>query len=171
MSEIAVSERAWERDFLWEGVPLLHCTCTLPHTESKCRAAVRIERFWRHEERQMRSWLEDYYARCCVLASQALEQSRPLPLYRVEVSYKTAYQDDHLLSLLVTIRTAGKVRRIPELWELRHGTPLNCRKLLSRSARRKRKGRACLLTEQGVTALGDDGDELLLPMKEIRRKP
>jgi hypothetical protein len=171
MGKIVISDKAWERDYLWEGLPLLHCACVLPQTKEPSRSARRMERYWRHWEKQLLVWLEEYYARCCVLACEALEQSKPLPLYRAEISYKIAYQDDHLLSLLLTIRTAGKVRRIPELWELRHGTPVNCRKLLSRSARRKRKGRVCLLTEQGVTALGEQGDELLLPIKEIKWKP
>lgn len=153
--------RHWKRDYLWEDQPVLICHCSLPQFTGESRAERRMERYWRHVEDLLCRWLEDYHARCCVLAAEALERSRPLPSYSVLIDWKSAFQDERRLSLLWEIRTEDRNCRFPELWDTVTGTPLACRKLLPAKAKRRLRGRACLLTEEGILALGVEEDELI----------
>ena len=128
MDATFITPQEWEHDYLWEEQPVLTCRCSLPQFPGKSRAERRMERHWRHVEQALRRWLETYHARCCVLAEEALEASKPLPAYSVSV---------------------------------RTGTPLNCRRLLPRKAKKKLRGRSCLLTEAGIVALDGSGSELI----------
>ena len=96
-----------------------------------------------------------------MLAEEALEASKPLPSYSVSVSYEVIFQDDRHLSLLWRVETKGMRTQKAELWDLRTGTPLNCRRLLPRKAKKKLRGRSCLLTEAGIVALDGSGSELI----------
>ena len=161
MDATFITPQEWEHDYLWEEQPVLTCRCSLPQFPGKSRAERRMERHWRHVEQVLRRWLETYHARCCVLAEEALEASKPLPSYSVSVSYEVIFQDDRHLSLLWRVETKGMRTQKAELWDFRTGTPLNCRRLLPRKAKKKLRGRSCLLTEAGIVALDGSGSELI----------
>ena len=127
----------------------------------KSRAERRLERHYRHVEQVLRRWLEEYHARCCVLAEEALAASKPLPAHAVRIGYEVAFQNERYLSILWQVRALGKCRQFPELWDIQTGVPLSCRSLLPRKAKHTLHGRACLLTEAGVEALGESGRELI----------
>ena len=151
----------WEKDYLWEDQPVLTCRCSLPQFPGKSRAERRLERHYRHMEQVLRRWLESCHARCCVLAEEALAASKPLPAYAVQIGYRVVFQDERYLSSRWQVRALGNCRQFPDLWDIQTGTPLNCRRLLPRKAVRKLHGRDCLLTQEGIAALDEEGQELI----------
>lgn len=147
--------------YTWEDQPVLSCQLSLPQFGGEGRAIRRMERYYRHLEQTLLRWLEAYHAQCCCLAQEALDASRPIPVHSVLVDYDVVYQDKRYLSLLWRLRSEGTLRRFPDLWDIVTGAPVRCKSLLPRKTARKVHRRDCLLTEQGILALGDQSDELI----------
>lgn len=157
MGEQIVELSNWRREWLWEGLPVLRCTCTLPRFPGQTPAQRRMERYWRHWERQLLRWLARYHRLCCQRGAALLERSRPIPLDEVEVDCRVVWQGDGLLSLLVTLTAPGLRRYWPELWRLRDGTPVRPQTLAGLRGRLRTLGRPLVVHEEGVQVLDVDG--------------
>ncbi len=153
----------WERDWTWEGLPVLHGECVLPAFAGDTAAGRRMERFWRHWERLLVQWLEQCHKRCCQQAEQALAASRPIVCRQVRVESRTLYRDGEWLSLMIAVKTPGGSRYFPELWRLGDGTPAACRALLPLWGRVRYMGKPLALTQEGVCVVEPDGR--LCPVK------
>lgn len=153
----------WEREWLWEGLPVLKCRCVLPHFPGNTRAQRRMERLWRLREEQLKAWLEEYYRRCCRRGEAALEASRPILRDLVTVETRVECQREGLLSLLLRLETPERAYCWPELWALGSGVPVAAQTLLP-PLQRLRWGRGkLLLTEHGLAVLERTGERRVLP--------
>lgn len=148
-----MERRTWEQDWTWEGLPVLHCRCSLPYFPGNTAPQRRMERYWRTWEKGLLRWLGEYHLRCCVLAKRALADSKPLPFYQVQVETETVWETDSLLSFVVRIKTAGRERSYPHLWHMTDGTPASVGAWLPLCRRLQTMGKPLLLTEHGVRVL------------------
>lgn len=168
MEELQLEWRTWERDWTWEGLPVLHGRCTLPQFPGESAPARRMERYWRHWERCFLGWMGRYHGPCCARAAEALRRSRPIPMDTVTVETRELYRGSGLLSLLVTRTTPQGVRGFPELWRLGDGTPAEGGGLVPLW---RRLGRRTVLTGAGLCLLeGAEVGRLLVPLEKIRTK-
>ena len=162
MEGLEMTMEQWEREWTWEGLPVLKCRCSLPHFPGNGRAQRRMERFWRGREVLLLKWLGEYHRRCCCRAEQALSASRPIRCDSVTVEAEAVVVGQELISLLLRLQVPGLVRCWPELWNWRQGVPVQCKTLLP-PLKRLRWGRGrLLLTEYGIARLSAEGTRQMI---------
>lgn len=153
LSQVTVQPRLLEQCYPWEEQPVLTLQLSLPQVTGEGRGARRINRYYRHLERQLLEWAKHCHPSVCAMAQGALEACRPLPSCCICTEFQVTYQDDTRLSILWHLETAGVRESFADLWELPGGTPLDGKGLLPRSLRSKARKKPILLTEEGVCVL------------------
>lgn len=158
---VTVQPRPLEKVYPWEDQPVLVCRLSLPQVTGPGQGPRRIDRYYRHLEQRLLSWLSARHAKACCLAEEALAANRPIPHLQVAVRYQVALQDPRWLSILWQLETEGDCRQYADLWSLPDGTPSDCRRLLPAKLAHKVRGKPLLLTDQGVCAADRERWELI----------
>lgn len=121
-----------EREWTVEGLPVLTAQVSLPEpVGSENRTARRIRRYYRAQCRAFLRycdrWLFPMAARAC---REALADSRPLPQFQAELSFRVTYNEGGFWSLYTQIREPAAnghilLRRWGDTWDLRRGYPVS----------------------------------------------
>lgn len=121
-----------EREWTVEGLPVLTAQVSLPEpVGSENRTTRRIRRYYRAQCRAFLRycdrWLFPMVARAC---REALADSRPLPQFQAELSFRVTYNEGGFWSLYTQIREPAAdghilLRRWGDTWDLRRGYPVS----------------------------------------------
>ena len=123
-------ERTWEV----EAVPVLWAAAELPRPPAaEKRVSRRIGRFYQWQNRAFFRYCDRVlYPQAAAEARLALENSRPLPCFRAELSCRVTYDEGGLWSLYTQVReVAGPgpavLTRRGDTWDLAAGYPVPLR--------------------------------------------
>lgn len=126
-TETFSAERQWEV----EGIPVLTAAVSLPQpADTASRTTRRIRRYYRSQARAYLRFCErSLFPIAASACRAALDASRPLPVFRAELTYRVTYHEGGLWSLYTQSRepdTDGGtlLRRWGDTWDLRTGYPV-----------------------------------------------
>ena len=135
-----------EREWTVEGLPVLTAQVSLPEpVGSENRTARRIRRYYRAQCRAFLRycdrWLFPMAARAC---REALADSRPLPQFQAELTFRVTYNEGGLWSLYtqsreVTLPGRTLMQRWGDTWDLRTGYPVSMGEFFPRRCGWKRQ--------------------------------
>lgn len=139
-TEIFAAERQWEL----EGIPVLTAGVSLPRPTASDRTSRRVGRYYRAQARAYLRYCDHFLFPMAVAACRAaLEDSRPLPRFRAELTHRVTYDHDGFWSLYTQSREPeadGRtlLRRWGDTWDLRTGYPAELRSFFFRRSGWKR---------------------------------
>ena len=135
-----------EREWTVEGLPVLTAQVSLPEPVGlESRTIRRIRRYYRAQCRAFLRycdrWLFPMAARACL---EALADSRPLPQFQAELTFRVTYNEGGFWSLYTQTREPTPdghilLRRWGDTWDLRRGYPVSLPSLFPRRQGWKRR--------------------------------
>lgn len=160
-NSISVLPGERKEELLWESIPLITCSLSLPCVSGQGAGPRRIDRYYRRVEKILLGRLKELHPRFCALAELAVSASRPIPLCHVWTDCEAACLDERFLSIRWSLYSEAGVRHHCDLWELPWGAPTSVKMLLPKQLHRKANSGPCLLREDGVYLVKEEAEELL----------
>ena len=127
------------------GEPVVHCLLTRPECAGTWRGLGRIDRFYRHVERDVRRyWAREVYLRACLELADRRACSRPFRPWRVELDTQATFVGEGLISFRRELRERRGGDDLPlivrrgDVWSLTDGTPRTMSEFFPRRGWRKR---------------------------------
>lgn len=160
-TSISVTTGDRKEELLWESVPLITCSLSLPHVSGNGPGPRRIDRYYRRVERILLARLKELHPKFCALADQALAASQPAPFCHVWTDWELGCLDERFLSIGWNLHSETGVSHHCDLWELPWGAPASVKMLLPKKLHRTADEAPCLLREDGVYLVNASSERLL----------